>query len=110
MKEMKVFLINDCEYWASPSLRQLARYLIAGTSESVKEFLSENVLEIVDADERYVCEIDEATQDFIGYGETEEDLYWLEKFGVVVTFRRYIEFCVASGHDPNCPFPIAGNC
>ncbi|EKR34364.1 hypothetical protein LEP1GSC096_0055 [Leptospira interrogans serovar Hebdomadis str. R499] len=41
------------------------------------------------------------------YGETEEDRYWLEKLGAVVTFRRYIELCIDSGHDPNCPFPIA---
>lgn len=72
---MKVFLINDCEYWASPSLRQIVHYLAKEIEGTIKEFISENVLEIVDADEQYVCEIDEATQGFMRYGETEEDRY-----------------------------------
>ncbi|WP_061226147.1 hypothetical protein [Leptospira interrogans] len=107
---MKVFLIYDYEYWAATSLRQIVRYLAKEIEGTIKEFISENVLEIVDIDEHYVCEIDEATQDFMRYGGTEEDRYWLEKLGAVVTFRRYIELCIDSGHDPNCPFPIAGNC
>ncbi|EMO78586.1 hypothetical protein LEP1GSC126_0076 [Leptospira kirschneri str. 200801774] len=110
MKEMKVFLINDCEYWAATSLRKIVRYFASEIEDTIREFISENVLEIVDIDERYVCEVDEATQDFMRYGGTQEDRYWLEKSGAVVSFRRYIELCINVGHDPNGPIPIAESC
>lgn len=89
------------------SLRQIVRYLAKEIEGTIKEFISEEVLEIFDIDERYVWEDEGAMNDYNTYGGTEEDLYWLEKLGAVVTFRRYIELCIDSGHDPNCPFPIA---
>ncbi|WP_061232434.1 hypothetical protein [Leptospira noguchii] len=104
---MKVFLMDDYEYWAATSLRQLARYFAHETESTIREFITERISKIVDIDEYYVWEDEDAMINHRSSYTTEEDRYWLEKTGVVITFRKYIEHWINFGHDTNCPIPIA---
>ncbi|MBM9499724.1 hypothetical protein JWG44_05600 [Leptospira sp. 201903071] len=100
--QIKVFKLNEYEWWAGTSLLKTLRECIRQYGVTIEE--------IYDKSEFKIQNLDDGRVWWDGYqiddGETEEDKFWLKRM-CRVSFRRAIELSLRDGQDPEIPFPIA---